>query len=372
MIRIRLTADDLAGVRFATRPAPLLELNTALLMMGRTDGGLLFGAWRRRMARSLPATVRPIGDLVPAGAAPGFLDVYDDTLPAALDRPRTWRPELVRAELERVYAPAPAAKPVPTWIRALHRGEADAWEVLRRGQHAAFETAIRPVWGVVQDLHHGEFTRHAATVAEHGIGAALRGLVTGARLRGQVWEVDASVEQDVDVAGRGLVLMPTFHWTGHPLVCDLPALPDLPVVLTYAAGQGTPLPTDGVGRTGPAGDARAGLAEVLGRTRFGLLLLLADGHTTSDLARLLGVGNATVSAHTAALRGAGLITTVRTGRSVLHRRTALGDLLVRRQGPGTATGPPPRSPASTPDRPAAGATPSAGWAGSSRRSAGRG
>ncbi|MFI1827321.1 winged helix-turn-helix domain-containing protein [Streptomyces sp. NPDC020412] len=31
--------------------------------------------------------------------------------------------------------------------------------------------------------------------------------------------------------------------------------------------------------------------------------------------------DATVSAHAAALRGAGLITTVRAGRTVLHRRT---------------------------------------------------
>ncbi|MGW0227510.1 ArsR/SmtB family transcription factor [Actinopolymorpha singaporensis] len=338
MIRIRLTADDLAGIRFAPRPAPLLELNTAFLMMGRPDGGLLFGAWRRRLARSLPATVRPLADLVPAGVAPAFLDVFDDSLAAALDRPRTWRRELVRAELERVYARAPATTPVPTWIRVLHRGDADAWRVLRRGQRAAFEAAVRPVWGVVQDLHQAEFTRYAVSVAERGIGGALGGLVAGARLRGQVWELDAPVEQQVDVAGRGLVLMPTFHWTGHPLVCDLPALPDLPVVVTYPAGPGTPLPPDGAGvagRGGRGGDGRAGLAEVLGRTRFELLFLLADAYTTSDLARRLGVSNATASAHTAALRGAGLITTVRAGRSVLHQRTALGDLLVRRQEPGT-------------------------------------
>lgn len=68
---------------------------------------------------------------------------------------------------------------------------------------------------------------------------------------------------------------------------------------------------------------------MLGRTRLGILLLLAEEHTTSGLARRLGVSNATASAHTAALRGAGLITTVRAGRAVLHRRTALGGLLVR-------------------------------------------
>ncbi|MGW7003066.1 ArsR/SmtB family transcription factor [Streptomyces sp. NPDC054933] len=73
------------------------------------------------------------------------------------------------------------------------------------------------------------------------------------------------------------------------------------------------------------------LAGVLGRTRVEILLLLAEEHTTSELARRLNVSNATASAHTAALRGAGLITTVRAGRAVLHQRTALGSLLVQRR-----------------------------------------
>lgn len=69
---------------------------------------------------------------------------------------------------------------------------------------------------------------------------------------------------------------------------------------------------------------------MLGRTRLNALLALTAEHTTSELARHLRVSNATASAHATALRGAGLITTARAGRAVLHRRTALGDLLVQR------------------------------------------
>ncbi len=54
--------------------------------------------------------------------------------------------------------------------------------------------------------------------------------------------------------------------------------------------------------------------------------VLGDGE---QLAR---VCSATVSAHTSALRRAGLLTPVRAGRAVLHRRTALGSLLVRSPG----------------------------------------
>ncbi|MFG3508934.1 ArsR/SmtB family transcription factor [Streptomyces sp. NPDC047821] len=319
MIRIHLTAADMAHVRFSVRPAPLQELNAAFMTMFRPDGDLLSGHWRRRLLHSLPATVRPLGDLVPATDAPRFLDVFGGTLEEGLDTVRASRPSLVRSELERVYARHPA--PPPPWVRDLHRGDAHAWRVLRRAQQAAFEAVLRPVWPRVRDLHHAEFTRHALAVAEHGVAAALGDLVPGSRLHDDVWELPGAGERDIEPGGRGLLLVPTFHWTGHPLVADPPGHPP---AVTYPAGPGVPL--------APSGDTgtEEALAGVLGRTRLDVLLLLADEHTTSGLARRLRVSNATVSAHTAALRGAGLITTVRAGKSVRHRRTALGSLLVRR------------------------------------------
>ncbi|MFG2222504.1 ArsR/SmtB family transcription factor [Streptomyces sp. NPDC048644] len=325
MIRVHVTAADVARVRFAPRPAPLQELNVALAMMVSRDDELLFGRWRRRLLRSLPAAVLPLRDLVPGQEAPAFFDIFDDRLGDGLDSVRAADPAWIRAEIERVHAARPA--PPPLWIRDLHRGDHGAFQLLRRAQHAAFETAVRPVWPQVQDLHHTEFTRHALAVAEHGIEAAVAELLPGARLHAGVWEFDGP-DRDVTPAGRGLVLMPTFHWRGHPLVSDLPGSPP---VLTYPAGPGLPLPLTG------AGGADGALAGVLGRTRADILLLLADEHSTGGLARRLRVSNATASAHATALRGAGLISTVRAGRSVLHRRTALGSLLVR-DGTARSTG----------------------------------
>ncbi|QTZ90237.1 ArsR/SmtB family transcription factor [Streptomyces auratus] len=322
MIRIHFTAADFAQVRFAPRPAPLLELNAALMKMALPDDEVLFGRWRRRLLRSLPLAVLPLKDVVPGTVPPLFLDIFNGTLTEGWEAMRATPPDVVRAELRRAYAGQPS--PAPSWIRALYRGEAGAWEPLRRAQHAAFETALRPVWPLVQDLHRTEFTRHALAVAEHGIGAALTTLVPGSRLQRDVWELAAPVERDIRLGGRGVVLMPTFHWTGHPLLSDLP---DRPVTVTYPAGPGLPLPPD------EAEGADQALAAVLGRTRVEMLLL-AEEHTTSGLARRLAVSNATASAHATALRGAGLITTVRAGRSVLHRRTALGSLLVQRHSGG--------------------------------------
>ncbi|MFH8589984.1 ArsR/SmtB family transcription factor [Streptomyces celluloflavus] len=320
MIRIHFTAADFARVRFASRPAPLQELNVALMRMCHPGDALLFGRWRRRLLRSLPGTVVPLRDLVPAAEAPVFIDVFSDSLTEGLDTVRATRPALVRSEIERVYARH--ASPAPLWIRDLHQGDADAWLLLRRAQYAAFDAVLRPVWSLVQDLHQAEFARHALVVAEHGIGAALTALISGGRLHEAVWEFEAPVEREIELHGRGVVLVPTFHWTGGALVSDLPGRP---LFLTYPAGPGLPLAADGAGGTDDA------LAGVLGRTRTDILLLLAEEHTTGGLARQLRVSAATVSAHTAALRGAGLISTVRAGRAVLHRRTALGSLLVRRR-----------------------------------------
>lgn len=337
MIRIHFTAADVARVRFAGRPAPLQELNAALMTMCRPHDALLFGRWRRRVLRALPGTAEPFGDLVPGVRAPAFLDVFSDDLREGLEAIRATPPDEVRSETERVYAGYPS--PPPRWVRDLHRGDRAAWQLLGRAQLAAFETVLRPVWHQVQDLHRAEFTRHALTVAEHGVGSALAGLVPGARLHEGVWECPAPGGastpgvRDVRLDGRGLVLLPTFHWTGGPLVADLPGRP---VYLTYPAGPGLPLRPEGAD-----GDPEDALAGVLGRTRLDILSLLAEEHTTGGLARRLGVSSATVSAHTAALRGAGLITTARTGRAVAHRRTALGSLLVLRRGGRRPAGAPP-------------------------------
>ncbi|MET9962310.1 winged helix-turn-helix domain-containing protein [Streptomyces sp. NPDC006326] len=316
VIRIHFTADDFARVRFAPRPSPVPELHAALMMLGAPHEQLLFGRWRSRLLRNLPHAVRPLADLVPDGRAPAFLDVLGDTPDEGFALIRAARPEFVRAGIEEVYA----RRPAPPWIRALHDGDADAWRTLVRAQRTAYESVLAPVWPLVQDLHRAEFTHHALTAAEQGLGAALTGLAPRSRLCGGVWEwprPDVPGVREVRLGGRGLVLRPTFHWRQGPLVQDLP---DRPVALAYPAGRGLPLVPD---RNGPPDEPLAG---VLGRTRLALLHCLDQPRTTTGLARRIGVSNATASAHASALRAAGLLTTTRTGRSVHHARTPLAEL----------------------------------------------
>ncbi|MFD8011251.1 helix-turn-helix domain-containing protein [Streptomyces sp. NPDC058955] len=321
MLRVHFTVEDLARVRCAPRPSPVPELHAALLMLGAPHEGLLFGRWRARTARALPAAAAPLADLVPGGSAPVFLDVRGGTREEGLAEIQAAAPELVRSELERVYA---GRGPAPAWIRALHAGEAEGRRTLAAAQHAAYGAVLAPVWGRVQDLHRAEFARHAVALAEGGLGAALTALAPGSVFGGGVWTWPAAPGagvRDVRLRGRGLVVSPTFHWRGGPLVQDRPGRP---VVVVYPAGPGLPPVPDG-----DADGSGEPLAGVLGATRAALLRALPAPRTTTELARALGVSAATVSAHTAALRAAGLLATARTGRSVHHSRTATAELLLR-------------------------------------------
>lgn len=86
-----------------------------------------------------------------------------------------------------------------------------------------------------------------------------------------------------------------------------------------------------MGRAGdrPRPDA---LTALVGRARARLLLALDAPASTSHLARSLAMAPGAVGDHLAILRGAGLLVRARSGRSVLYRRTPLGEALVGGSG----------------------------------------
>ncbi|GAQ51783.1 hypothetical protein [Streptomyces acidiscabies] len=125
-------------------------------------------------------------------------------------------------------------------------------------------------WPQVAVGHEVEFARYALDAAKRGVAGALAALCPGSRLVDGCWDVDAPYARYVTAADRGLVPLPTFYWTGAALAGD-----------NAAGGL-----SSRSGQTGPA------------------------------------------------LRGAGLIDTVRNGRAVRHGLTALGKLLTRGAGQG--------------------------------------
>src|SRR5205823_703560 len=70
------------------------------------------------------------------------------------------------------------------------------------------------------------------------------------------------------------------------------------------------------------------LAGLLGATRAGLLTQLDTPASSTELAVRLDVTAPAVNQHLRALHAAGLLVSARYGRSVLYRRSDLGDRLV--------------------------------------------
>jgi DNA-binding transcriptional ArsR family regulator len=315
MIRVHFTGADFARTSISPHPAPLVELKLCLMMLRRRDNDVFFGRWRRRLRTSLPATTRPLWDLVSGHRGPPFIDPVSVTVPEGLDAVHATSPGRIRDDIERVYAHR--TSPPPPWLRDLVRGDAGAARMLHRALEDAYQAALGQTWPAVRDLHRAEFTRYALTAAGSGVSRALTALVPASQLTDPgTWQLTAPYQRDIHLNGRGLVLVPTFHWTGMPLAADLPGQP---VLLAYPAGPGLPVALPG-GRQDP-------LPAVLGQTRSRVLRLLADEHTTGEVARLAGISPASASEHITALRAAGLATTMRDGARARHRRTSLGTLL---------------------------------------------
>ncbi|MFD0327965.1 winged helix-turn-helix domain-containing protein [Streptacidiphilus monticola] len=74
------------------------------------------------------------------------------------------------------------------------------------------------------------------------------------------------------------------------------------------------------------------LSALLGRSRARVLAALDSPASTTQLARSLGFAPGAVADHLAVLRAAGLLTRARAGRSVLYRRTPMGEALMGAAG----------------------------------------
>ncbi|MFB7463626.1 ArsR/SmtB family transcription factor [Streptomyces sp. NPDC056224] len=315
---MQFTTEDLLNVTFASEPLPLVELAMALVAWQRTDEQAVFGRWRGHVARELPGRVRPLLDLVrPDGDNPQFVEPYSRTLDEGLVAVRDAGPLLTTGELGRTAARAPGGA---SWLRALWGQDREAWGQLDSAIRSAYEVVVAPNWPRIRQSFQADVAWRTRLLAAHGIKACLASTHPQADWTGSVFEVGLPPDYATTLGGRGLLLMPSPFWTGRPLLAEGPEGPDGRRLLLYPAL--TPLPL-----VGP-GPAEGALDALLGRTRAAVLQLLIQQRTTSELARDLDISLPSVSEHTRTLRAAGLITTQRDGKAVLHSATGLGvDLL---------------------------------------------
>ncbi len=330
VIRLPVGPDDLAQSRFAI--SPLWELVHAMRALGGHDNrGGPAQPWidrARDRFRELRRTadVDAVLGLQPPGYGVDFLlpppSSVQTTVEDLLQVVRATPLHQARLEIARALAQGPP--PTPRVRAVLERDDVTAYlaEVMAR----AWDLLLAPDWPQLRAILERDVVHRAGRLARDGWAAALADVHPQVRYADGCIEIPARVDEgDVDLAGRGLLLVPSvFVWPNVAYGFD----PPWPPALIY--------PARGVAALWsrePAG-APGGLARLLGPTRAAILTALDEPASTTQLVAALHLSVGGVGDHLAALRDAGVVSRARTGRSVLYTRTSVGDALVAASDPG--------------------------------------
>ncbi|MFH8987861.1 ArsR/SmtB family transcription factor [Streptomyces sp. NPDC017940] len=325
VLRIHFTGADLGRTKLAPGPLPAWETVLSLHRLQRGDGGLPYARWRREARAALPRAFGALASLVPPqGYFPDFLTPaapaarLEEAVDLVLSSPR--------AALRRDLTALAQDRRPSRWAAALGHGDTAALKGLGAAMTAYHAAAVAPHWEAVRDEVGRGHARLARALLSEGTEGMLGLLPPSMRWRRPVLEVDYPVSRDLRLDGRGLLLVPSFFClgTGVTLLHH-----DATPVLVHPVEHRPPDPP--VGRDGHP----RSLGALLGHTRAAVLEALVDTSSTGELARRVGVLPSSVSQHTAVLRDAGLVRSVRHGQSVRHSLTPLGSALLRRgRGPG--------------------------------------
>ncbi|MEV6976103.1 winged helix-turn-helix domain-containing protein [Kitasatospora sp. NPDC093806] len=335
MFEFRFGVDDLAATWFAY--SPLQE--TVLGLRARRWTGYYpeqqpwIAGWQDRYetldTELLDALIAP-NAFVPDFLTPRPLVPRPD-FHAELARQVATPPEVVRADVLAAYVDA--GNPLPPVLAALIDDPAELAARVAETLEAYWTRCLAPVWWPrARSVLEADLAYRARLLAERGaegLFADLDGRISWQAGVLRLIDTNPAVRAlgtSVDVAGRGLVLIPTLAGMG----AQTDITQDGPPLITYPARGKATMAEGLAGRPGAAGPP-PGLVGLIGPARARLLMLLAAPACTTELAHRLGVTPGAVSRHLGALAAAGLLDRTRQGRRVLYRRSGLGDALTLRK-----------------------------------------
>jgi DNA-binding transcriptional ArsR family regulator len=315
VIEWTLTTDDVARIRFAL--SPLWEAVLSLIVLRAPARHSLHRPWIHTTTSAIrDVDLSELFALIPVrGIAADFLS----------PPPASPAPELA-TELDRVRR-TPGHRVIADLIDV--PGIPDAvMERIRKDPEAAaariadtlqqyWDLAIAPHWPRLRALLESDILWRSRRLATGGAQALFEDLHPSI-----TWTTDRLTAADPwnfsgSTCGDGLLLVPSAM--GWPTVRKLVA-PYQPVIAYPARGVATLWETSDP-------PSQQTLRTLLGRTRADLLVMLAEPHSTTTLARLLHLTPGAVSQHLIVLRSNGLIVGSRVGGSVLYRRTPRGDAI---------------------------------------------
>jgi len=181
-----------------------------------------------------------------------------------------------------------------------------------------WKLALEPYWARLEAMLRNDVLGRSQVLAARGAEGLFSTLGNQVNWCNDRLTVNMRYSYHSRLAGRGLILMPS-AFRGRQIGAVIP--PYQPALVFRAPGTGT------LWETGP-GHGTGELEALIGRMRARVLERLATPTSTTELARCLSVTPGAVSQHLAVLRGVGLVTSRRVGRSVLYARAPLGDLLI--------------------------------------------
>jgi DNA-binding transcriptional ArsR family regulator len=318
MLRLWLAPADLTRIRFADRLHPAGTVLLASQALRQPSVAAALPALARRVAVAQPA-LRPLHHLMPPqGFVPDFLTPFEGlaSIEDGLAAIRATPAKRVRAEVSTAYARITAS--------ATRRRFAEAdplmLDTLVTAMRSYFDQVLAPDWAALNRGHRQLVGEAASRYALSGADGVLTGLHPAIRWQAPVLEVDTWQDGAVRLGGHGLILVPSPFAGPRPRVL---VTPDRAGLVVYPVE-----PPAGLDGRRTAADPLAGL---FGRTRSAVLVQATrpGRHTTSSIARQVGISVSSSSEHLSALRAAGLVSSRRDGGAIVHRATALCRDLVR-------------------------------------------
>jgi DNA-binding transcriptional ArsR family regulator len=327
VLRIEVRREDLTTSRFAV--SPLWELTHALRLlagMPSEPGDPVLRPWLIRVRDRYQELARRtdievIQALNPPGWGTDFLTRVPGDLSTTiwdlLDEVRSTPAGQVRREVAEAMRRQP---PADARVRRILTGDRLA-EYAADVLAAAWQALLEPEWPTLRAILERDVVYRAGQLTSRGWAAALSGLHPDLSWQqGRIELRRRPCGEDAELGGRGLLFIPSvFIWPRLAWTLE----PPWPPALIYPArGVAALWQEPGLASTGTGA-----LGQLIGVSRAAVLLALEEPASTSQLAATLGQSLGGIGDHLAVLRAAGLVTRARSGRSVLYRRSPVGDAL---------------------------------------------
>jgi DNA-binding transcriptional ArsR family regulator len=325
LITFVLSPDVLGQTRFSF--SPLTEATLSLWLLGQPRLSDVHSPWLQLARGRLEGVdLELLLSVVPPGRhIASCLVPPGRVLQPSLEDQLTALTDLAVEDLERDLQEVWSGRTAPRRVASLLKSGPRATAYLAEALWDYWDAAIQPYWPRMCAVLEDDVSHRMKGLIDDGYYSLFRDLHPEISIEGDRMFVDKPhFDESVHHASEMILTPSVFAW------------PKL-ILQDGAAGQfGLTYGVRGVARVWEGHDAPTvtdaeSLAALLGRTRAAILRRTSVPMSTTQLARELRQSPASVNAHLAVLRDAGLLTSRRSGRSILYRQTPLAEYMVSAQ-----------------------------------------